>query len=80
MIERIFGLKKLNHVLNIIMGAFVGVFIGYAIYVVWDYNAHPQLYAVQSAPWYTSILVYGVCTLAVLLVCLVVKALIRQKA
>ena len=46
-------MKKLNHALNIIIGAFVGLFIGYAIYVVWDYNAHPQLYAAQSAPWYT---------------------------
>lgn len=72
-------MKKLNHALNIIIGAFVGVFIGYAIYVVWDYNAHPQLYAAYSAPWYTGILLYGICALGVAVVCLVIKAVIRYK-
>ena len=72
-------MKKLNHALNIIIGAFVGVFIGYAIYVVWDYNAHPQLYAAQLAPWYTGILLYGICALGVAVVCLVIKAVIRYK-
>lgn len=72
-------MKKLNHALNIIIGAFVGLFIGYAIYVVWDYNAHPQLYAAQSAPWYTGILLYGICVLGVAVVCLVIKAVIRYK-
>ena len=72
-------MKKLNHALNIIIGAFVGLFIGYAIYVVWDYNAHPQLYAAQSAPWYTGILLYGVCALGVAVVWLVIKAVIRYK-
>lgn len=72
-------MKKLNHALNIIIGAFVGLFIGYAIYVVWDYNAHPQLYAAYSAPWYTGILLYGICALGVAVVCLVIKAVIRYK-
>ncbi|WP_335342156.1 hypothetical protein [Pseudoflavonifractor phocaeensis] len=45
--------------------------------MVWDYHTHPVLYAVQSAPWYTGILVYGAFTLAVLLVCLVLKAVIK---
>ena len=60
------------------MGGFIGVFLGYGIYMVWDYHTHPVLYAVQSAPWYTGILVYGVFTLAVLLVCLVLKAVIKR--
>lgn len=51
-------MKKLNHILNIIIGAFVGVSIGHGIYVYWDFKTHPDLYAVRSAPWYTSILVY----------------------
>ena len=72
-------MKKLNHALNIIIGAFVGVFIGYTIYVVWDYNAHPQLYAAYSAPWHTGILLYGICALGAAVVCLVIKAVIRYK-
>ena len=72
-------MKKLNHILNVIMGAFVGVLIGHGIYVVWNYKTNPELYAMQSAPWYTSILVYGAFTVVVLLVCFVVKAIIKYK-
>jgi ABC-type antimicrobial peptide transport system permease subunit len=61
------------------MGAFIGVFIGRGIYVIWDFKTHPELYAVQSAPWYTSILVYGAFTIVVLLVCIVIKAIIKSK-
>lgn len=72
-------MKKLNHILNIIIGAFLGVFIGHGIYIVWDFKSNPELYAMQSAPWYTSILVHGVFTLVVLLVCIVIKSLIKYK-
>jgi ABC-type antimicrobial peptide transport system permease subunit len=72
-------MKRLNIILNTIMGAFIGVFIGRGIYVIWDFKTHPELYAVQSAPWYTSILVYGAFTIVVLLVCIVIKAIIKSK-
>lgn len=55
-------MKKLDHILNIIIGAFVGVFLGHGLWRYWDYHKYPDLYAMQSAPWYTSILVYGVFT------------------
>lgn len=72
-------MKKLNTILNTIMGVFVGVFIGHGAYVVWDFKTRPELYAMQSAPWYTSILVYGSFTLLVLLVCAAIKAIIKCK-
>lgn len=72
-------MKRLNTLLNTIMGTFVGVFIGYGIYVIWNFKTSPELYAIQSAPWYTSILVYGVFALVVLLVCIVIKANIKHK-
>ena len=73
-------MKKLNTILNTIMGAFVGVFVGHGIYIVWDFKTHPELYAMQSAPWYTSILVYGAFTFAILLICIVVKVIIKYQA
>lgn len=73
-------MKKLNTILNTIMGVCVGVFIGHGIYVVGNFKARPELYAMQSAPWYTSILVYGAFTLVVLLVCIVIKVIIKRKA
>ena len=72
-------MKRLNTILNTIIGAFVGVFTGHGIFVVWNYKTNPELYAVQSAPWYTSILVYGAFTVVVLLVCLVMKAIIKYR-
>jgi len=73
-------MKRLNTIFNIIIGAFVGSFIGYGIYVVWTFKTHPELYTMQSAPWYTSIWVYGIFTFTVLLVCIVMKALIKHRA
>lgn len=73
-------MKKLNTIINTIMGTFVGVFVGHGIYIVWDFKTHPELYAMQSAPWYTSILVYGAFTFVILLICIVVKVIIKYKA
>ena len=67
--------KKMNEVLNGIMGAFTGVFLGHGILEVWIYNTRPELYALQSAPWYTGIFVYGAFTVVVLAVCMVIKVI-----
>ena len=72
-------LKKLNHVLNIIVGSFVGILLGHGIYVFWDYKTHPALYAMESAPWYTSILLYGLFTLMVFVMAMIAKFIIRKK-
>lgn len=71
-------MKKLNNFLNILIGTFIGVFIGHGIYVYYDYKTHPDLYAMNSAPWYTSILVYGIFTLVVILVVIIAKILIKR--
>lgn len=72
-------IKKLNFILNILMWAFGGVFIGHGIYVFWDYRKHSDLYAMQSAPWYTSILVYGLFTVVILTAAIILKRMIRRK-
>lgn len=72
--------NKLNSVLNILMGAAAGVFIGYGAYTLWDYKAHPGLYAMQSAPWYRGILVYGVVAAVILVLGFVLKQIMRKSA
>ena len=72
-------LKKVNNFLNIIIGAFIGVFIGHGVYVFWDYKTHPEIDASYSAPWYTSILVYGIFTVVVVLIAFVIKWFIRKR-
>lgn len=71
--------KKLDHTLNIMAGSFAGVFIGHGIYVFWDYKTHPGLYAMRSAPWYTSIFVWGIFTAVFLIITVILKFVIRKK-
>lgn len=72
-------LKKINGFLNIVIGSFVGVFIGFSIYKLLDYKAHLDLYAMQSAPWYMSILVQGIVSVVVLVAAVLIKMIIRNK-
>ena len=37
-------LRKLNCFLNIVIGSFIGVFIGYGIYKFWHFKTYPNLY------------------------------------
>ncbi|MCM1185287.1 MAG: hypothetical protein NC251_08080 [Lachnoclostridium sp.] len=71
-------LKRINQVLNIIIGCFVGVAAGNGVYVYLDHKAHPDLYAAWSAPWYASILVCGMVAVIVLIVCFGIKFIIRK--
>ncbi len=71
--------KKINQILNIIMGSFIGVFIGLGLYKYWHFHKYPDLYAMQSAPWYTSILINGLLTLVLLAVCMTVKVILIEK-
>lgn len=53
-------LKKwltVKKVLNIVIGVSVGCLIGRVLWIVVDYNSHPDLYVSYSAPWYTQIIV-----------------------
>lgn len=38
-------LRKLNCFLNIVIGSFIGVFIGFGIYKSWHFKTYPNLYA-----------------------------------
>lgn len=48
---------KVKKILNIITGVSVGALIGRVLWVFVDYKMHPEIYAANSAPWYTAILV-----------------------
>ena len=72
-------LKKLDLILNIVMGSFIGVFLSHWAYTFWDYRTHPALYASWSAPWYTSVQIYGVLTAILLAIAVAIKLVIRKK-
>lgn len=71
-------MKKFNNGLNIAIGGFIGVFVGYCIYIYWEYKTFPEIYAMQSAPWYTSILLNGALTIAVVAICAIIKMIIKH--
>ncbi|MCF0135553.1 MAG: hypothetical protein HUJ69_03925 [Lachnospiraceae bacterium] len=69
-------MKKLDTLLNIIMGSSAGVFLGHALFKWLDYKKHPALYAAWSAPWYTSVMVYGAAALTTVAIVLVIKLIL----
>lgn len=71
--------QKLNTILNCIIGSFTGVFAARSIYTYWDYKAHPDLYAVSSAPWYTGIQIFGCIAAIIIVVAVILKIIIRKK-
>lgn len=71
--------KKVNQILNSIIAAFVGALIGHAIYTVVDVHNRPTLYAVQSAPWYLSILLQCAVTAVAVGIAVGIKLLLKRK-
>ena len=72
-------LRKLNCFLNIVIGSFIGVFIGFGIYKFWHFKTYSNLYDMQSAPWYTELLLDGAMVVVVVVVCIVLKLVIWRK-
>ena len=72
-------LRKLNCFLNIVIGSFIGVFIGFGIYKFWHFKTYSNLYVMQSAPWYTELLLDGAMVAVVVVVCIVLKLVIWRK-
>ena len=72
-------MEKLYRILKIFLWCAIGIFVGQSIYQCYDYYARPGLYASNSAPWYTSILLSGVVTLIIVLLMLLVMWMIQKK-
>lgn len=77
-------LEKLNTYLNILIGSFIGVFIAhfiykYSIFINFDYTKHPDLYELQSIPWYRSIQIYGLVVALIVFIAIIIKILIKKK-
>lgn len=61
------------------MGSMIGVFVGSGVYRYWHFRKYPDLYFIQSAPWYTSILIQGLFTLVLAALCMIVKVIFREE-
>ena len=73
-------MKKWNRALNSIMVTAIAVtVVCFVVDYVYLMILRPEIYAMRSAPWYAGGLVFGAITLVLLLVCIVIKALIKHK-
>ena len=68
---------KIKRILNAIMSVCLGYYVGHCIFVFWNHYRHPEIYAMQSAPWYTSLWVNGLLVLVVILVCTIIKYILH---
>ena len=73
-------LRKLKCFLNIVIGSSIVVFIGFGIYKFWHFKTYANLYAIQSAPWYTELLLDGALVAVVVVVCIILKLIIRKNS
>lgn len=72
-------LKRIDSLINILMGCSVGVFLGRTLFQYIDYRRYPNLYEMQSAPWYLSIQLWGIGLIVLLIVCVSIKFIIHSK-
>lgn len=72
-------MKKLYRNLITALWSFVGVFIGSSIYKYYHYRTYLDLYEMQSAPWYSSILIHGIFTVIFIVVILITMWIVRKK-
>lgn len=72
-------MKKVNRFLNILIGSSIGVFFGRSLYAYWDFKTHPVLYALNSAPWYTGVMLEGAVTAVIIAAALAVKFFVKKK-
>ncbi len=72
-------MKKLYNTLKVALWCVVGVFAGTSVYQYIDYRQRPGLYALTSAPWYTSIQIDAIFTAAVVLLLLLAMQIVKRK-
>jgi hypothetical protein len=72
-------MKKLYQILNIAFWCFLGIFIGNGIYAYIDYRTYPELYAMQSMPWYFRIQVFAVVTAVVEVILFAAMRMVKKK-
>ena len=71
-------MKRLYQILNIFLGCSIGVFLSNCIYRYYHFRTHPALYAMQSAPWYTSLEVQRLYTAVLAVILLAAMRYIRK--
>ena len=72
-------MKRLYYILKVLLGCLIGVFAGSSLYRCWDYAQRPELYSMDSAPWYGQILLSGTVTAVIAAALLNVLKILKHK-
>ena len=72
-------LRKLNCFLNIVIGSFIGVFIGFGIYKFWHFKTYTTLLGLQVESCSTALLLDASLSAVVVVVCIILKLIIWRK-
>ena len=72
-------MRKLYLALKIAVWAVIVLFLGSAGRQVWHYRTHPELYVINSAPWYTGILVSAVFAAAAVVILMIAMWIVRKR-
>ena len=66
-------------VIRAVIIASIVILIGSCIYQYTYYKQHPEIYMLNSAPWYTGLLIQGAFTLLIIIVCAIALLIIGRK-
>ena len=70
---------KLIRNLNTIIATVVTFFLCRSVFYIWGHITQPELYAAYAAPWYTGMLLLGAFAAVVVLICSVIKAIVKHR-
>lgn len=71
--------KKIDKMLNAVIGGFTGSFLGVAVYRYYHFRTNPQIYAVMSAPWHAYLIVPGIACGIIVASAVIAKLIIKRK-
>ena len=77
--ERMDYMKRLNQILDILIGCFIGAFLGSGVSRFLDFKSHPDLYAIQSAPWCVSIISQGIIITIIVIILILIIVIMNKK-
>lgn len=70
---------KIIRNLNTIIATIVTFFLCRSVFYIWGHITQPEVHAAYAAPWYTGMLLLGVFVAVVVLVCSVIKAIVKHQ-
>ena len=72
-------MKKLYNFLKYVIYASFYVIVIKISMDFYEYKRFPKLYSSYSTPWYTEALLYSAASFTVIIICVVLRAIIRHK-